>query len=158
MNAIFGESLAVAAHVQQKSKGIQSPTASMCDSSVSFVSLLLISFAPLIHADNHDLPIRSAMDAGLGPVNHEIGGIENEVVDSVFPQTPVIRPNTNPGIGSTLLNHSPLNGLKRGLTRLAGQTSLSVTAHVEMVGDAQYFPDIMGHITLTQVVSGSVIN
>ena len=115
--------------------------------SVSVHLLVVLLLIPLVSLDqHHDSPITSAMGADIGPVNHEIGGIENEIEGQVFPRPAVSGVGT--GIGS-LLHQLPVS-------RLAGiSPDTAVTAHVDMIGDAQYFPGIMGHITLTQVVSTS---
>lgn len=110
--------------------------------SANLLLLLLIQGVSLNHEESS--PITLAMGAGIGPLHHEIGGIENEIEEQVFPRPAVSGVGT--GIGS-MIYHLPIS-------RLADVApEPTVTAYVDMIGDAQYFPGITGHITLTQVVS-----
>jgi Cu-Zn family superoxide dismutase len=116
-----------------------------------FIIILTIIHPNNVSCNDHDSPITSAMRTGLGPVSSEIGGIEHEIEGQVFPSPAVSGAGT--GIGQ-LLNQLPVS-------KLAGASPLTgigtVTAHVDMIGDANYFPNIMGHITLTQVAKGPVM-
>ena len=128
--------------------------------------LILLAITLLSRVSQHDCagmdsPIQSAMSAGIGPVGREIGGIQEEIEGSVFP-------SASPPSAS-LLTRSPVSRLLDRLPRpsrhplvavFTGAEAVtsppeqpSLTAHVDIVGDAQYYPGISGHITLTQVVS-----
>lgn len=114
----------------------------------------LVVIVTIVHdvtSNDHDSPISSAMRTGLGPVNTEIGGIEHEIEGQVFPSPSLSGVGT--GIGS-LLNQLPVSKLA-GASPIGGLAPIQ--AHVDMIGDANYFPGIMGHITLTQVAKGPVM-
>ena len=93
------------------------------------------------------------MRAGIGPVGQEIGGIEHEIEGQVFPTA--MAPNAGTAAAAAAAGGGILPGvaLFNSPPAAASTQDDEASAYVDIVGDAQLFPQITGHITLTQVVS-----
>jgi hypothetical protein len=80
----------------------------------------------------------------ISDVKGEINGISHEIQGHVFP-------GTSSGL-SNMIPRGPLSSLVSNKLRGRGLMG-STSAMIDIVGDAQLFPNIRGHVTLHQIVS-----
>ena len=84
----------------------------------------------------------------ISDVRGEISGIGQEIQGHVFPENVAV---SHPIVN--LIGRGPVSSLISTKTRTLLRSSGSISAVVDIVGDAQRYPNIRGHITLHQIVS-----